>query len=118
MSTKETDQYWLAQEAIYQDFCALVDGTSYEVGRDALDKMTEMVGFPDGIAPETYRSCKEYLNGILIRQNGVDDDEWKDIPESEEPDPNVQYQQIILDKEQDDADQADMRNAPSEGFKL
>jgi hypothetical protein len=114
MSTKQTDQYWLAQEAIYQDFCALVDGTSYEVGLDALNKMTEI----EGIAPETYRSCKEYLNGILIRQNGVDDDEWKDVPMSEEPDPNVQYQQMILDKEQDDADQADMRNAPSEGFKL
>lgn len=102
MSTPETDQYWSEQEAIYQDFCALVDGTSYEVGLDAINKMTEI----EGISPETYRSCKEYLNGILIRQNGVDDDDYA----------NTQYQQVKLDREQDDRDQAEMKNAPAEGF--
>lgn len=62
MSTPETDLYWEGQESVYQDFCSLVDGTSYEVGRDALDKMKLNVE----VDPKTVARSEEYLQEIRI----------------------------------------------------
>lgn len=62
MSTPETDLYWEGQESIYQDFCSLVDGTSYEVGRDALTKMQ----FNPDVNPNTIAKCEEYLQEFTI----------------------------------------------------
>jgi hypothetical protein len=65
----------------------------------------------DGVDPKTYARCKEYLESTMVQPN----DEWADVPMSEEDDPNVQYQQYVLDRERDAEDERDMRNAPSEG---
>lgn len=58
MSTPETDLYWAKQQEIYQDFCSLVDGTSFIVGADALKKMSDS---PE-VDPATVEICEEYLN--------------------------------------------------------
>jgi hypothetical protein len=62
MSTPETDLYWAGQDEIFQSFCSLVDGTSYEVGEDAIQKMRLN---PD-VHKSTLAQCELYLMDLKV----------------------------------------------------
>lgn len=101
MSDQETDLYWEAQEEIYQDYCTLLDGTSFEVGQDALDKMK----LNSDVDPKTLVRCEKYLSEYVI----VNPDKAGEEGLLEDEDA------IAYDKERADQ-RAESRNAPSEGF--
>ena len=101
MSDQETDQYWEAQEEIYQDFCTLLDGTSFEVGQDALEKMKVN---PD-VDPKTLTRCEAYLSEYVIVH--PDKASEKGLLEDEDADAYAKERET---------QRAESRNAPSEGF--
>jgi hypothetical protein len=96
MSDQETDLYWEAQEEIYQDYCTLLDGTSFEVGQDALEKMK----LNPEVDPKTLTRCEKYLSEyVIIGEDVVLEDEDAEAYAKER-----------------ETQRAESRNAPSEGF--
>lgn len=101
MSDQETDLYWEQQEEIYQNYCTLLDGTSYEVGIDALDKMK----LNPEVDTKTIVRCEKYLSEYV--NMNLDKARKEDLLEDEDADAYAKERE---------AQRAESRNAPSEGF--
>lgn len=97
MSDLETDLYNEMQEELYQNFCAVLDHEGYEVGKNLLDSMSK---FNRDMDHKTFDRCKDYLNDyVIIGEDVVLEDEDADAYAKER-----------------EAQRAESRNAPSEGF--
>lgn len=79
----------------------------------ALHKALQIMCEDSDINPRTKEQLRALYNTWLDAQG----DEWADVPMSEEDDPNVQYQEYVLQKERDEAERAEQHYAPAEGFK-
>lgn len=99
MSTPQTDASHEWQQSIVEDFTTL----SEAVKACALHEMLQQICNNSFVTEKTKDACREIYNAVADTFDPVDD-------------PNVQYQENVLQKERDDREQAETRNAPSEGF--
>lgn len=109
MSTFETDEYWRAQQNIVESFVTMTKAMK----APALHKALQGICTSPDVHERTKEQCRAIYNTYMDQF-----DERADVSseEDEDEDANNQYQQHVLDKEADEADYAEMRNAPSEGF--
>ena len=102
MSTRQTDAHNEGQEAIFENFCSLVDIAGYAAGQTALDQMTES----DDVDPKTYAECKTYLRTIP---------DPRDTPDTREDDPDSRGQELQEQAEERQAERMEAHFYPSEG---
>ena len=110
MSTPETDRYWQDQQSIVEDYGEMIKALK----APALHKALQGICANPDVHERTKDQCRAMYNTWLDAQNH---DEWADVPMSEEDDPNIQYQEYVLQKERDEAARAEQHYAPSEGFR-
>ena len=108
MSTPETDLFWQEQQSIVEGYAMMCKSMK----NPALHKALQIMCEDDGIHERTKEQLRALYNTWLDTQG----DEWADVPEGEGDDPNIAYQEYVIQKERDEAEKAEQHYAPSEGF--